>query len=219
MEVRPPRHKTDTSEGKAAGGGAVSKCIIIGSMSDARTRHTLPKTVAYVALGDGPRTLPGLLLTDFEDALEAYAQMGGVPAPRRVEDASSCDALVVAACANDLSGLEGLLPAGGARSYALLAHEGTDPGLASRAQERLEEQLARRDAGLAGCALIPLASRLERHMGCARMGHARRNVSEATDDLVLALRCGAACGTIPVRPPSPAFLWRLLDARGTRDLS
>lgn len=32
------------------------------------------------------------------------------------------------------------------------------------------------------------------------MGHARRNVSEATDELVLALRCADEAGIIDVRP-------------------
>ena len=183
-------------------------------MSDTRIRHRLPKTVAYVALGDRSSALPGLLLDDFEDALGAYARLGGMPAPTRVEGAGDCDALVISARTGDISGLEKLAPAAGSLAYALLAHEGTRPDEALRAQEQLGELLARRGAELAGCALVPLASHLEARMGCARMGHARRNVSEATDELVLALRCGATCGTIPVRPPSPALVWRVLGSRG-----
>ena len=181
-------------------------------MTNSEHIKTLPRTVAHVRAGDDPNALPSLLLEDFDDALHAYARLGGVDAPQRVEYAIDADAVVIAMSARrpSLVDLPALSPS--VLVYALIACDGAETDEARLAMERLRGLLEQSGAALAGCALIPLAGRLERHMKGPRMGHARRNVSEATDELVLALRCAATPGVIEVRPPWPRVLHRLGNA-------
>lgn len=185
-------------------------------MTNSEHIKTLPRTVAYVGASDDPNALPSLLLKDFDDALHAYARLGGVGAPQRIEDAIDADAIVIATSARrpSLVELPGLSPS--ALAYALIACDGAETGEARLVMERMRGLLEQSGATLAGCALIPLAGQLERHMKGPRMGHARRNVSESTDELVLALRCAATPGVIEVRPPWPRVLHRLGNA--LRDL-
>lgn len=181
-------------------------------MTNSENIKSPPRTVAYVGAGDDPNALPSLLLKDFDDALHAYARLGGVDAPQRVEDAIDADAVVIATSARRPSFVElpGLSPS--KLVYALIACDGAKTGEARLAMERMRGLLEQSGAMLVGCALIPLAGQLERHMKDPRMGHARRNVSEATDELVLALRCAATPGVIEVRPPWPRVLHRLGSA-------
>ena len=179
-------------------------------MRDERDKRELPKTVAYVEFGDRASALPGLLLDDFEDALGAYARLGGVRAPRRARSSRNADTLVIATHARDTTEFKSLAYSPDALVYALVACDGPETSEAQAAMEQLRAQLERKGALLAGCALIPLANELERHMRDPRMGHARRNVSEAIDELVLALRCADEPGVIDVRPPWPRFLYRIM---------
>lgn len=185
-------------------------------MTNSEHIRSLPRTVAYVGAVDDPNALPSLLLEDFDDALHAYARLGGVGAPQRVEDAREADAVVIATstCRPTLVDLPGLSPS--ALVYALITCDGAETDEARLAMERLRGLLGQSGATLAGCALIPLAGQLERHMKGPRMGHARKNVSEATDELVLALRCAATPGVIEVRSPWPRVFHRLGNA--LRDL-
>ena len=181
-------------------------------MTNSEHIKTLPRTVAYVGASDDPNALPSLLLEDFDDALHAYSRLGGVGAPQRIEDAIDADTVVIATSARrpSLVDLPALSPS--ALVYALIACDGAETGEARLAMERMRSLLGQSGAELAGCALIPLAGQLERHMKSPRMGHARRNVSEATDELVLALRCAATPGVIEVRPPWPRVFHRLGNA-------
>lgn len=178
-------------------------------MTNSEHIRSLPRTVAYLGASNDPNALPSLLLEDFDDALHAYARLGGVGAPQRVEDARDADAVVFATSTRrpTLVDLPGFSPS--ALVYALIACDGAETDEARLAMERLRGLLEQSGAALAGCALIPLAGQLERHMKGPRMGHARRNVSEATDELVLALRCAATPGVIEVRQPWPSVLHRL----------
>ncbi len=64
------------------------------------------------------------------------------------------------------------------------------------------------EAGLLyrGGMAVASAANLDRLHGRARMGRARRKVSEAADELLLAIRCGAHAGAIAARP---GLFWRL----------
>lgn len=182
------------------------------AMTNSEHIKSLPRTVAYVGAGDDPNALPSLLLEDFDDALHAYARLGGVDAPQRVEDAIDADAVVIAMSARRPSLVDPPALSHSALVYVLIACDGAETDEARLAMERTCGLLGQSGAMLAGCVLIPLAGQLERHMKGPRMGHARRNVSEATDELVLALRCAATPGVIEVRPPWPRVLHRLGSA-------
>ncbi len=64
------------------------------------------------------------------------------------------------------------------------------------------------EAGLLyrGGMAVASAANLDRLRGRARMGRARRKVSEAADELLLAVRCGAHAGAIAARS---GLFWRL----------
>ncbi len=88
----------------------------------------------------------------------------------------------------------------GAQVYAVVCCESRRAAEARFAFLELEEQCA--EAGLLWCGgmAVPGAANLPRVWGKSRMGRARRRVSEATDELLLAIRCGEPAGTIVVRP-------------------
>lgn len=189
-------------------------------MKETRKDRVLPKTVAYVELGDRTSALPALLLEDFEDTLGAYARLGGVAAPSYALATRRADAIVFASHARDVCEAKFIAVAPGTLVYALIACDGWRTDEAAEAAGELAGQLERKGALLAGCALIPLAESLERHMSGPRMGHARRRASEATDELVLALRCAQKPGVIDVRPPWPRALYSLRGVlRDTRAFS
>lgn len=94
----------------------------------------------------------------------------------------------------------------GAQVYAVVCCESCDADEAWDTVSGLEKQCL--EAGLLWCGgmVVPGAANLPRVWGKPRMGRARRRVSEATDELLLAIRCGEPAGTIIVRP---RLSWRL----------
>lgn len=99
--------------------------------------------------------------------------------------------------------LAGLLCTAGstqARVYAVAVCAGDDQQVAVRALDalmtRAQAALARPCGGLA----VPRAQEVAMAFPTARMGRRRRRLSEATDRLILALRCGQDAGTLTVRP-------------------
>ena len=112
-------------------------------MSDARNIRTLPKTVALIEFGDRTSALPGLLLDDFDDALGAYARIGGVPSPRRALASRHADALVIATHARDMREARYTAIAPGTLVYALITCDACETSEARQALESLEDRLDR----------------------------------------------------------------------------
>ncbi len=94
----------------------------------------------------------------------------------------------------------------GTQVYAIVCCDSCDADEAWDAVSSLEKQCS--EAGLLWCGgmVVPGAENLPRVWGKPRMGRTRRRVSEVTDELLLAIRCGEPAGTIIVRP---RLSWRL----------
>lgn len=135
---------------------------------------------------------------------------------------SECDAVVVGyACGAGRASIDGfatdvahLSPSldipSGARVYAIAIDSSYEAGNALASVDVLHafcrESGLRFSGGIAigGGALLP---RMENK---PRMGAARRRLSEATDELIDAVRAGRDTEVITVRPPMPRFLYGLL---------
>ena len=135
---------------------------------------------------------------------------------------SECDAVVVGyTCVAGRASVDGfaadvarLSPSldipSGARVYAIAIDSSCDAGNALASVDVLHafcrESGLRFSGGIAigGGALLP---RMENK---PRMGAARRRLSEATDELIEAVRAGRDTEVVTVRPPMPRFLYGLL---------
>ena len=147
-----------------------------------------------------------VLLADMAEAGAVYERRSGVEkiiAFDRVGvegDASACDAVVVALDVADarFGELLGRLRAGCAVYAACLCDE-------CRAEEALatiyalEEACDQRGLVWRGALAIEDAQVIESFAGMPRMGFWRRPVFEAVDCMLLAVRCGAEAGRVPVR--------------------
>lgn len=133
-------------------------------------------------------------------------------------DASSCDAFVLGFYLHDADEFAPIGQAAdsvyrnlprGAMVYGLCCSESFAADPAPRALEQLEAACA--ESGLVWCGgmAVRCAGVLPRLQGKPRMGMARRKVSEATDELLLAIRCDLRAGTILSRPGLP---WCLREA-------
>ena len=186
----------------------------------------VPRRVALVnASPRGGRSATAHLLGDLAEALPVYARMAGVDAPelvratvRDVGALAGCDAVVLGypLYVDALpSGMVDLLVrardelAPGARVYAL-ANMGFYEAEQIAPSFSVIEGFCTA-AGLcwsggvavgAGGMVLPVAK-------TPRMGMMRRGVSEAIDQLIMALLAGANAGAIEVRPPVPRFAYRL----------
>ena len=94
--------------------------------------------------------------------------------------------------------------------YAIAATARPDPGVAAASFERLAPLCPPAGFAWQGGLAIGDGALAASAMGCARMGILRRSVSEATDRLILRVRCGGPAGVIPTAPKAPRFLRRLL---------
>ena len=173
-------------------------------MADA-ARSRLPKRIALVTV-DEAHALPSLMANDFEDALGAYSEIGGTRPPavlHSLEEKPALDAVVIAFATNDtplavnlLAGLEGT-----SLVYALVSEDAADAKDALRVLDVLKDACNEQGLSWRGGLAVPCRAWYEAHMGKPRMGGARRSLSEATDDIVLALRCGNYAGVSVVKAP------------------
>ena len=208
----------------------------------------LPRRVAIVdASPSGGDAATAFLLGDFAEAFAAYARHGAldegsIPAlerfPSSDDEAAGLDApmrfdtvvLGLAICADGPTGrpprhmddlFERIRKAAvpGARVYAVCSAKSYGAGPIEPSFEALERSCAQ--AGLSWCgglavggsAMIDGALR-----GAPRMGGIRRRLSEATDRLILAVRCGEPAGIIETNPPIPRFAYSIfVEARRRRE--
>lgn len=179
-------------------------------MSEARTMATT-QGVALVNASDSAAT--SALLADAVEALPVYAWLAGVAAPRLVHaDAGAvvarCDTVLLALSLDGTVRVEKLplsyAPAG-ASVYALLAVAG-DPQVATHALAALEERCVERGLEWRGGLAVGDAELLPAMARRPRMGWARRRVSEALDQLLIALLANQPFGEKRVRPSRYARL-------------
>ena len=168
-------------------------------------RSRLPKRIALVTVGK-TRTLPSLMANDFEDALGAYSEIGGTRPPtvlHSLEGEPAVDAVVITFSASDAQLAEDLLAnlESTCLVYALASNDAEDAENALRALDALKDACNKQGLSWRGGLAVPCRVWYEAHMARPRMGSARRSLSEATDDVVLALRCGNYAGVSIVKVP------------------
>ena len=168
-------------------------------------RSRLPKRIALVTVGE-TRTLPSLMANDFEDALGAYSEIGGTRPPtvlHSLEGEPAVDAVVIIFSASDAQFAEDLLANLESKClvYALASEDTEDAKDALRALDALKDACNKQGLSWRGGLAVPCHVWYEAHMARPRMGSARRSLSEATDDVVLALRCGNYAGVSIVKVP------------------
>lgn len=168
-------------------------------------RPRLPKRIALVSVGE-TRALPSLMANDFEDALGAYSEIGGTRPPavsHSLEDDPAIDAVVVAFAANDAQSAVNLLASlkSTCLVYALASEDSAGARDSLKALDILRDACSEQGLSWMGGLAVPCRAWYESHMAKPRMGCARRPLSEATDDIVLALRCGNYAGVSVVKAP------------------
>ena len=147
-----------------------------------------------------------VLLADMAEAGAVYERRGGMEKVISFGcvglegDVSACDAVVVALDVADaqFGELLGRLRAGCAVYVVCLCVEcQAEEALATI--YALEEACDQRGLAWRGAFAIEDAQVIEPFAGMPRMGFWRRPVSEAVDCMLLAVRCGAEAGCVPVR--------------------
>lgn len=177
--------------------------------------RTLPQVPRRIALVDESGcAATSALLADAAEALPVYARLAGTQAPELVRaragrDVASCDTVLLALKLDGTNPRVEELPISyaptGARVYALLCTEG-DPGVATYLLAELDERCEERGLRWCGGLAVGDADLLPRITGCPRMGWARRRVSEAVDELLIALLANKSVGERYVRPSRYARL-------------
>lgn len=168
-------------------------------------RPRLPKRIALVTVGE-THALPSLMAKDFEDALSAYSEIGGTKPPavlHSLEGDPAIDAVVIMFAASDAQLAAGLLASleSTCLVYALASDDAENAENALRALNALEDTCNTQGLSWRGGLAVPCHAWYEAHMARPRMGGARRSLSEATDDVVLALRCGNYASVSAVKAP------------------
>ena len=168
-------------------------------------RPRLPKRIALVTVGE-THALPSLMANDFEDALGAYSEIGRTRPPsvlHSLEGDPAVDAVVIMFAASDARLVAGLLASleGTRLVYALASDDAEDAENALGALDALEDTCNTQGLSWRGGLAVPCRTWYEARMAKPRMGSARRSLSEATDDVVLALRCGNYAGVSVVKAP------------------
>ena len=168
-------------------------------------RSRLPKRIALVTVGE-THAFPSLMANDFEDALGAYSEIGGTRPPavlHSLEGKPAVDAVVIIFTSSDVRLAENLLANRESKClvYALASDDTNDAKDALRALDALKGVCSEQGLSWRGGLAVPCRAWYEAHMAKPRMGSARRSLSEATDDVVLALRCGNYAGVSIVKAP------------------
>lgn len=177
-----------------------------------RTLPQVPRRIALVDASDCAAT--SALLADAAEALPVYARLAGTQAPELVRahagrDVAPCDTVLLVLRLDGTSPRVEELPvsyaSAGARVYALLCTEG-DPGVAAYLLAELDERCEERGLRWCGGLAVGDDDLLPRIAGFPRMGWARRRVSEAVDELLIALLANESAGEKYVRPSRYARL-------------
>ena len=166
-------------------------------------RPRLPKRIALVTVGK-THALPSLMANDFEDALGAYSEIGGTRPPavlRSLEGEPAVDAVVIIFTSSDARLAENLLKSleSTCLVYALASDDTEDAKDALRDLDVLKDACNEQGLSWRGGLAVPCRAWYEARMSKPRMGGARRSLSEATDGIVLALRCGNYAGVSVVK--------------------
>ena len=191
---------------------------------------TLPRHIALVnADGDSCSSAIAFILDDFEEAFNVYARHDTDPdtcAPditrldaNRAKGAGtralpSFDTVILgyAACESDLPSRIANqlhdLSTPGTRLYAIETAEDHDPEFAASSFKSLKTFCSEYRLSWCGGLAVGASDMIPAVASAPRMGMMRRRLSEATDKLILAVRCGTDAGTITVPAPVPQLVYQ-----------
>ena len=188
----------------------------LGDPSGMGHRPARVGALALGACGGAVGEAVKLLLGDLAEAGAVYERLAGLATPVEFDvldgmaEAGACEALVLGVCAGEEleEPLAELLPnvAEGSQVYAVVACESREPEEALPALSAFEKWCSEQGFIWQGVLVVADAARLPLVWGKPRMGRARRPVSEAMDELLLAIRCGAEVGVFSAVPRVPS--WR-----------
>ena len=172
-------------------------------MSDAEAK-TETRSIAFVDAGGGAPA--SALLADVAEATPVYAALSGTKSPELVRprcgrELAGCDTVLLALTmgAADVDDLPVGHASAGTHVYALICTDG-DPTVAAHALAALEERCEERGLAWMGGLAVGDAGLLPNMARRARMGWARRRVSEMVDQLIIALLARQPFGEKYVRP-------------------
>lgn len=189
----------------------------------------LPRQIALIDASDSKETKTTFVLDDFEEAFNVYARHDADPgmlAPEifRFDMAgmdehdkrklSHFDTLVIG-CAlggRSIERLQGFL-AQGTRLYAIAVSDDYKVGHVVLSLTSLKDTCSEQGLSWYGGLAVGADNLIPYMRGKPRMGMLRRRLSEATDKLILAVRCGTDAGTITVPAPIPHFIYHLIAAQ------
>ena len=217
----------------ASGAGVAANSPASGEKSVRPWPPRRPHHVGLVCLSPhGKASTSRLLLDDLAAATRAYerrAEMGEHTLElfevTRPEEAAGADALVLAMPlyvdelpSNAIGELAriGATAHPGTRVYALLNCGFFEPEQMTSGARVLELWCQEHGLAWAGAVLVGGGGMVPSIWGSPRLGWIRRPVSEATDELVLALRSGSDAGVIPVRQRIPRWAYILAAQAGWR---
>ena len=200
---------------------------------------TLPRHIALINADDGTRTATALILDDFDEAFAVYAHHdvsldAFAPQIDRVmpgsldtdhERSHVCFDTAVLGCAlcdgnsdEHVADLIRVLVKNGslgkgARLYAIVSTTRYEPDYAIASFTRLEAICSEYRLAWCGGLAVGASDMIPATAEMPRMGMMRRRLSEATDMLILAVRCSADAGTIMVPASVPRFVYRLFNSK------
>lgn len=189
-------------------------------------------------MAEGPEAASSLLLADAHDAMLAYERLAKLDDPEHRtpevklfgEDAcndgsyalangkpNEFDAIVLGCATNTAPALMGKalrLAAPSRLIYVIVATPNQEPEAARDLLQRLRALRDGHDLAWGGALVVADSPAIASLVRAPRMGFWRRPVSEAVDELVFALRCGAniasvsahAAGVIVAQPRRPPWL-------------
>lgn len=197
----------------------------------------LPRHITLINADDScDKTATELILDDFAEAFEVYARHDiGVDAHipeitrfalNRLDVAdphelAQFDTIVLGYTLSDdntLTGTTSPLPTllakgnlkAGTRLYAIASTDDYEPARVVSSFVLLEDFCSEHQLDWRGGLAVGASDMVLIAAKMPRMGMVRRHLSEATDELILAVRCGARAGTIVVPAPIPRFIYRFI---------
>lgn len=198
--------------------------------------HLLPHHIALInADADGRQTITAFILDDFEEAFGVYARLDAdpeafIPQISRIAPGSlradgeraraHFDTVVLGYAFNDdestcriVNLIRDLVAhssfSKGTRLYAIACTSDYESENAVASFGSLKAVCPEHKLSWCGGLAVAASDMIPTTANMPRMGMMRRRLSEATDKLILAVRCGVDASTITVPAPVPRFAYRL----------
>lgn len=210
------------------------------------TGPVIPALPHHIALIDADnlsgKTATSFILDDFEEAFAVYAHHDADPDTRIPEITrfglnymnvtgtralARFDTIILSYALSDGNSPDGATsssralltkcePKAGTRLYAIASTSDYESTRAASSFAPLEALCSEHHLSWCGGLAAGTGDMITRTANMPRMGMMRRSLSEATDKLILAVRCGTGAGTIVVPAPVPQFVYHAIAYRQSK---